>query len=83
MLLPGVNYIESRLLTEIGDSRLSSLGCRTWKVGEKKQRKKKKQRRESWRGADWRAGWGISSVQADVRTIRGAPQCIVHISCQP
>lgn len=26
---------------------------------------------------------GISSVQADVRTIRGAPQCIVHSSCQP
>lgn len=26
---------------------------------------------------------GISSVQADVRTIRGAPQRIVHSACQP
>lgn len=26
---------------------------------------------------------GISSVQADVRTIRGAPRRIVHSACQP
>lgn len=55
------------------DFGLSSSGFRT--AGERGRRETER------RGLEGRRG--ISSVQADVRTIRGAPQCIVHSACQP
>lgn len=60
------------------DFRVSSSGFRT-KGGEEE----KEEEERDYELCRLEGRQGISSVQADVRTIRGAPRRIVHSACQP